>query len=158
MPRYLSKEEAFAKCKRKGCYIPVETIDIEKIRSTLEISDSDLSSAKILRDNISKDSKEWNSVYKLCYDALHELVEAFLRFDKVKSDNHQCLFSYLCEKHPELELDWDFFEKVRTKRNGINYYGTPIQHDDWKEAELGFILHTNKLKDEIRRRLKTSEK
>jgi hypothetical protein len=154
MPKYLTKDEAFAKCKKEGCFIPIETVDIEKIKSTLEISDSDMSSAKILKGNLSKDSKGWNSVYKLYYDALHELVEAFLRFDKIKSDNHQCLFAYLCEKHPELELNWEFFEKVRTKRNGINYYGTPIKHEDWKEVELQFSLHVNKLKEEVKKILK----
>jgi hypothetical protein len=154
MPKYLTKEEAFAKCKKEGCYIPIEVVDLEKIKSTFEISDSDISSAKILKDNIQKESKGWNSVYKLYYDALHELVEAFLRFDKIKSDNHQCLFAYLCEKHPELEFNWEFFEKVRTKRNGINYYGTPINHQDWKEVELQFHLHVNKLKEEIKKRLK----
>jgi hypothetical protein len=150
----MTKDEAFAKCKREGCYIPIERPDVEKIKSTLEISESDLSSAKIIKDNITKDGKEWNSVYKLHYDALHELVEAFLRFDKVKSDNHQGMFAYLCEKHPELELDWEFFEKIRTKRNGINYYGTQVNSEDWKELELQFNLHVNRLKEEIGKRLK----
>lgn len=59
MPKYLTKEEAFAKCKKEGCFIPVEKLDIEKIKATIEISESDLSSAKILKDNLSKDSKEW---------------------------------------------------------------------------------------------------
>lgn len=96
---------------------------------------------------------QWNSVYKLHYDALHGLVEGFLRFDKVKSENHQCLFAYLCKKHPELELDWDFFEKIRTKRNGINYYGTPVNQNDWKEAELQLTLYFNKLKKEIEKKV-----
>ncbi len=149
MPRYLKCDEAFVKCSKEGNFIPLENIDTEKIKSTLNISDSDLSAAKIIMDNISKDGKEWSSVYKLYYDALHELAEAFLRFDKIKSDNHQCLFAYICEKHPELELNWDFLEKARTKRNGINYYGTPITYEDWKEADINFKLHIKKLKEEI---------
>lgn len=99
-----------------------------------------MDSANILRKNLQKSSSQWNSVYKLYYDALHELAESFLQFEKAKIDNHQCLFSYLCEKHPQLEFSWDFFEKVRTKRNGINYYGTPVDSDDWKDAELQFNL------------------
>ena len=153
MPKYLKCNEAFTKCKSDGSFIPLEKIDLEKIKSTIEIADTDLNSAKILKNNISKDSSGWNSVYKLSYDALHELVEAFLRFDKIKSDNHQCLFAYLCEKHPELEFSWDFFEKMRTKRNGINYYGTPITYSDWKEVEMQFNLYVNKLKEEIKKRL-----
>jgi len=77
-----------------------------------------------------------------------------LRFDNVKVDNHQCLFAYLCEKHSELEFNFDFFEKVRTKRNGINYYGTLVQSNDFKEVELEFILYINKLRKEIKEKIK----
>ncbi|MBI5072192.1 hypothetical protein HZA99_00070 [Candidatus Woesearchaeota archaeon] len=43
-------------------------------------------------------------------------MDALIRFDKKKIANHQCLFAFLCKIHPELELSWDFFEKIRTKR------------------------------------------
>lgn len=95
------------------------------------------------------------SVYKLYYDALHELVESFLRFENVKIENHQCLFAYLCEKYQEFEFSWDFFEKVRTKRNGINYYGTPVSFDDWREVEIQFYLYIKRLKEEIKKNLKS---
>ncbi len=125
MPEYLNQKEAFLKCKKEGKFIVIEETDIEKIKATLKIAEGDIESANFIKKNLSKQSNQWNSVYKLYYDALHELSESYLRFEKIKIDNHQCLFAYLCEKHPELEFNWDFFEKVRTKRNGINYYGTP---------------------------------
>ena len=84
---------------------------------------------------------------------IHQLVESLLIFDKVKSTNHQCLFASLCVKHPELELSWDFFEKIRTKRNGMNYYGAPVQDKDWKEVGLQFELYINLLTKEIKKRL-----
>lgn len=71
----------------------------------------------------------------------------------MKTENHQCLFAYLCETYPELELSWEFMEKIRTKRNGINYYGALITYYDWKETELQFILYSNKLIEEIEKRL-----
>ena len=77
-----------------------------------------------------------------------------MRFEKVKIDNHQCLFVYLCEKHSELDFNWDFFEKVRTKRNRINYYGVPVNYSDWKETEIQFKLYIKKLKEEINKMLK----
>ena len=77
-----------------------------------------------------------------------------MRFEKVKIDNHQCLFVYLCEKHPYLDFNFDFFEKVRTKRNGINYYGVPVNYSDWKETEIQFKLYIKKLKEEINKMLK----
>ena len=155
MPKYLTQKEAFKKCQIEGRFIPQENIDIDKVKSMLEIAQSDFKSAKEIKKNLSKESKQWNTAYKLSYDALHELVEAFLRFDKIKFNNLQCLFAYLCEKYPELEFNWDFFEKVRTKRNGINYYGTPISSEDWKEVELQFNLYIKKLREEIERKLRT---
>ncbi|GAJ19586.1 unnamed protein product, partial [marine sediment metagenome] len=150
MPKYLTQNEAFMKCRKEGNFIVMEEIDTEKIKSTLNIADADVEAANSIKKNLPKQSNQWNSIYKLYYDALHELAESFLRFEKTKIDNHQCLFAYLCEKHPELEFSWDFFEKVRTKRNGINYYGTPVNFDDWKEAELQFGLYIKKLKAEIK--------
>ncbi len=153
MPKYLKQDECFLKCRKEGKFIILENIDKEKIKSTMLIAESDIDAGKTLKNNIPKESSQWNGVYKLFYDALHELVEAFLRFEKIKSDNHQCLFAYICEKHPELDFSWEFFEKVRTKRNGINYYGMPVNHAEWKEVEIQFNLYLNKLKEEIKRKL-----
>ncbi len=154
MPKFLTQNEAFMKCKKEGKFIVMEETDTEKIKSTLNIADADVKAANSIKKNLPKKSNQWNSVYKLYYDALHELVESFLTFERIKIDNHQCLFAYLCKKHQELEFSWDFFEKVRTKRNGINYYGTPVNYDDWKEVEIQFSLYINKLKDEIKRNFK----
>lgn len=157
MPRYITRKEAFLKCKKEGKFIVIEDADLEKIKSTLNIAEGDIEAGKSLKNNLAKDSNQWNSVYKLFYDALHELAGAFLRFEKIKSDNHQCLFSYLCERYPKLDFSWDFFEKVRTKRNGINYYGTPIKYEDWKDVELQFSLYINKLKAEIKKKIDSYE-
>ena len=154
MPEYLTCKEAFQKCKREGIFVVIDETDIDKIKATLEISQGDTEAADFIKKNLPKLSPQWNSVYKLHYDALHELVESFLRFDKVKIDNHQCLYAYLCEKHPELEFSWDFFEKVRTKRNGINYYGIPVNQSDWKEVELQLTLYIKKLREEIGKRIR----
>jgi len=154
MPKYLSRAEVYLKCKKEGRILFLEEIYLEKIKSTLNIAQADTESAVFLVKNLSKQGNQWSSVYKLYYAALHELAESLLQFDKIKIDNHQCLFAYLCEKHPELEFDWDFFEKVRTKRNGINYYGVPVDFEDWKEVELQLILYIKKLREEIKRRLK----
>ena len=87
------------------------------------------------------------------YDAIHELTKSFLRFEEIKINNHQCLFAYLCEKHQGLDFNWDFLEKIRTKRNGINYYGTSINYKDWKQVEIQFRLYIKKLKEEINKKL-----
>lgn len=95
MPKFLTQEEAFGKCKKLGDLIRIEDIDWAKIGSLLSIAETDFQAAEILKKNLDKNNKEWNSVYKLSYDALHELVECYLRIERIKSQNHQCLFVYL---------------------------------------------------------------
>ena len=59
------------KCKKEGKFIVTEEIDKEKIKSILGIAESDIESANSIKKNIPKLSSQWNSVYKLYYDALH---------------------------------------------------------------------------------------
>ncbi len=136
MPKQLTNEEVYDKCTADGMFIPQKDIDTGKIKSMLRITEEDLKTISELKEK----GDRWNTSYKLNYDVLHTLCEAFLMFDNIKSLNHQCLFSYLCIKHPELDLDWDFFEKVRTKRNGIHYYGTSVGKDEYKQVEFQMSL------------------
>src|SRR3989344_4857130 len=149
MPRALTQKEAFDKCKKEGKWTKQEIVDYEKIRAGIRMAYADLSSAEMLRNLLKKESDQWNSVYKLYYAAMHELVTSFLFCDRIKIENHQCLFAYLCQTHDELEFNWDFFENFRTKRNGIQYYGTPITYSDWKTVELQFNLYVKKLLEEL---------
>ncbi|MBC8501065.1 MAG: hypothetical protein H8D38_04865 [DPANN group archaeon] len=149
MHKYLNKEQAYDKCIINGNITPRDRIDIEKIESTLEIAKDDFSFA----NEIKKKNKGYNALYNMYYNIIHLLVEAILRFDQIKVNNHQCLFAYLCVKHPELELDWNFFEKIRTKRNGINYYGIPVSREDFKEIDLQINLYIKTLCEEIKRKL-----
>ncbi|MCX6710572.1 MAG: hypothetical protein NTZ02_00600 [Candidatus Woesearchaeota archaeon] len=151
MPKFLTLKESYEKCLSDGSIIPQNQVDILKIESMLEIIKEDIESAKELK---SKKETPWNTIYKLYYDALHTLAEALLRFDRIKSSNHQCLFSYLCTKHTELELDWSFFEKVRTKRNGINYYGSKATSKDWKEIEVQLYLYIKALTEAVEQKIR----
>ncbi|MBI2208138.1 hypothetical protein HYU50_01460, partial [Candidatus Woesearchaeota archaeon] len=82
------------------------------------------------------------------------LIEAFLLFFKIAAENHQCKNAYICFKHPELELGWNFLETIRLKRNAINYRGQLLNYEDWIKFKLQFEMHINKLKTEIDKRLK----
>lgn len=149
MPQEKILEEAYDSCISQGCLKEMHKVDRSKIEANLRMIGELVESAK---DDSSK--KRWSAGYDSLYDALHLLVEAFIMFDKLSSSNHQCLFAYLCYKHPELELDWNFFERVRTRRNGINYYGRPASAEDFKEDKPGFELYINLLRKEIIKKLR----
>lgn len=149
MPKIKTSEDTYNTCCSEGSFIPLESVDIEQITSIVDIALTDLTVVEQWLKMAKKQGPEWNTMYKLYYDILHELIEAFVRFDKMKIRTHECLFAYLCDKHPELEFDWDFFEKIRTKRNGSLYYGKPIEYQDWKEIELQIQLYIRSLKKEI---------
>jgi hypothetical protein len=112
-----------------------------------------VNTAELISANINKDDKRWISVLVSYYEALRMYAEAFLQFDRVKISNHECLFTYLCRNHKEFELDWEFFERVRTKRNGIHYYGESIDYKVWKEFSTGLDLYVSLLKKEVERKI-----
>ena len=151
MFKELTLEEQYDKCIIDGKILQQEKIDIHKIRSMLDIAKDDIDSAE---DMERKEKPKWNTLYKTYYDALHTLVEAYLLFDKVKSLNHQCLFAFLCIKHPELDLDWNFFEKIRTKRNGIHYYGSHVGEIDWKEINLQIKVYIKLIQKILEQKIK----
>ena len=153
-----TQKNIYEKCENEGSFLPTNEIEIGKIKSMLKIALTDLESSNEWIKKASKESGQWNAILKINYDILHLLVEAFILFDKLKITTHKCLFVYLCEKHPELELDWNFFEKIRTIRNGSVYYGKLITYKDWEETELQLTLYINTLKKEIELKLKEFEK
>lgn len=147
-------KEALSYCKLKGYILPLQETDKEFIISILELSNSDMEAGKKIMQGLDDTSLLWSNVYACFYDALHKLVDAYLRFDGVTSINHLCLYAYLCDKHPELELSWDFFEKIRTRRNGIHYYAQKSTKKDWKEAELQFYLYIKMMRKAVEEKIK----
>jgi len=154
MQRPKSSKEACDLCERDGFFNPQESADRFKIESMVNNAVADLEQARKIIPLTQKNSGGWSTIYKLHYDVLRELADACIRFDCVKSANHWCLFAFLCEKHPELEFSWEFLEKVRTKRNGIYYYGTPIAFTDFKEIEFQINLYIETLRKAIEKKLK----
>lgn len=149
-----TQKNIYESCEEEGSFIPLVKIDLEKIQSMLKTVSADLKSSKNWIKNAKKENEEWNAIFKINYDCLHILAEAFVIFDKFKIKTHECLFTYLCEKHSELEFDWNFFEKIRTKRNGSLYYGRLITYKDWEEIQLQLDLYINMLRKEIENKLK----
>ena len=154
MPKYKTLDEAYNLCKEEGSFREIEILDLNRIKTILKLSEALIDSGNDIKKDLDKKSMKWSVVFSRYYDAFHSLAEIIGRFDKIKIANHQCLFAYLCKSHPELELNWDFFEKIRTKRNGIMYYGSPATYSDFKEVELQIKLYFKSIKDTITDKLK----
>lgn len=154
MPKFKTLDEAYKSCTADGLYRTLGKVDKERIKSLVANAETNIESANTLSKALKEDDRRWMTVYTLHYEGIRILAEALLIFEKVHSINHQGLFAYLCMKMADLELDWNFFEKVRTKRNGTYYYGDQITYKDWKSAEVQMNLYISTLKKEIEKKLK----
>jgi len=129
--------------------------DVELIKSLKLVAEKSLEFINRKIKDIPNDSTDWTFVFRDHYESLRGLIEAYLLFEGIEADNHQCKNSYICFKHPELELDWKFLETIRLKRNAINYRGLLLKYDDWKMLKINFELHINVIKRELEKKLKS---
>lgn len=141
MQKHKTCAECHHACKEQGFFIPIEP-NKDRIHAMLSLCKSGCDAVNHLTDHPEIDP---SIMFTLAYDALHLAAEAFLMKKGWKSTNHKCLFAFICNNHPEFELNWNFFEKMRTKRNGMHYYGTLITKESWKEIELEWKLAINAL-------------
>lgn len=96
----------------------------------------------------------WGVIYTLYYDTLRELCEALIMFDGKKISNHQGCFAYICIKFTNLDLDWNFFEKIRTTRNRNKYEGSEVAQQDWKGIAAQIKLYTSTIRRTIEAKLR----
>jgi hypothetical protein len=144
----------FQKCTNEGSFIALSQIDIDQIKAQYTVALDDLGTVKEWSAKAVKTSGQWNAILKLGYDVLHTLSEALVYFDQIKAARHECLFAYICEKHPELDFSWDFLDKIRTMRNRSIYYGKAASYEDWKSIEFQLNLYINTLKKAVEEKLK----
>lgn len=154
MPKEVRTQEGiFKKCSNEGSFQKQSQIDTELIKTMRDIALKDLETVKKWSAKAEKDESDWNIIFKAGYDVLHALAEALVYFDNIKAERHECLFAYICEKHAELEFDWNFLDKIRAIRNHSIYYGRPATYQDWKSIELQLNLYINTLKKTVEEKL-----
>ena len=146
-------KSTFALCMSSG-KLKEKAIDLELIKSLKTVAENGLGFINGTSKDIPRDSTDWTFVFRDYYESLRGMIEAFLLFEGIEADSHQCKNAYICFKHAELELNWEFLETVRLKRNAINYRGQLLKYDDWKQFRLNFELHINALKNAIREKMK----
>jgi hypothetical protein len=145
-------EETYDSCIASGM-IKEKSVDIELIKSLKVVSEDGLNFIKKVSTGIPKDSTDWTFVFREYYESLRGLIEAYLLFDGIETDNHQCNNAYLCLKHPELEADWEFLETIRLKRNAVNYRGVLLKYDDWNLFKMKFELYISLMKKKVEEQL-----
>ena len=145
-------DKTYKFCTSTGS-IKEKSVDIELIKSLKIVAEKSLEFINSKSKDIPKDSTDWTFVFRDYYESLRGLIEAYLLFDGIVADNHQCKNAYISFKHPELEFDWEFLETIRLKRNAINYRGQLLKYEDWKMLKLKFELHINALRKEIEKKL-----
>lgn len=145
-------EKTYSLCMSTGS-IKEKNVDIELIRSLKLVAEKGLEFIDCNSKDISKDSTDWTFVFRDYYESLRALIEGYLLFGGIETENHQCKNACICFRHPELDLDWEFLETIRLKRNAINYRGHLLKYDDWKYLKLKFKLHIDALRLEIGKRL-----
>ena len=145
-------DETYKLCTNQGC-IKEKLTDTELIISLKLVAEKGLEFINKQAKDIPKESTDWTFVFRDYYESLRGLIEAYLLFDGVEAENHQCKNAYLCFKHPELDLSWEFLETIRLKRNAINYRGQLLNYDGWKELKLNFELHIKAIRKELEKKL-----
>jgi len=150
-------ETTYIKCDVDGIYKIKEEIDIDLIRSLNDTAGKGLAFIKRISKGISKDSTDWTFVFREYYESLRGYIEAYMLFDKVTANNHQCNNAFVCFRHPELGLEWEFLETTRLKRNAVNYKGQLLTYEEWNNLEEGFESHIGILSKVVKEKLATQE-
>jgi hypothetical protein len=61
------------------------------------------------------------------------------------SDNYAALFSFICVRHPELELDWTILQKLIAAATN-----NKAEYQDQKTLELAIAVYTSALKEKLK--------
>ena len=143
-------DKTYDKCMATGSIKEKNTVDIELIKSLKNVAERGLSFIKRESKNLKKDSDDWTFVFRDYYESLRGLIESFLLFYKIEAENHQCKNAYICFKHPELELNWNFLETIRLKRNiELHVFETQKEIKEVKTGLIDNIINGHIIKGKI---------
>jgi len=150
MPKERTAKEVYEKLSDKGLYEEAN-LDIDEAEKIKKMTVEDYEFGKSLR---MIQNPNWRVIFNIHYDVLRELCGLLMLFKRQKTSNHQGLFAFIILNFKELDLDWSFFENVRTTRNRNKYVGLDITEELWKKIEFQIDLYISTLKKEIEKRLR----
>jgi len=87
------------------------------------------------------------------YEIIKELIMAILALEGWICSNHECLFQYLTEKKPELEVDFKYLDEFRKLRNKIDYHGTKVSTTLWEQNKLKIQITIKTLIEYVKKRV-----
>jgi len=87
------------------------------------------------------------------YEVIKELLTAMLYLEGLKSDNHECLISFLKEKYPEWYYEVDIIYQLKRIRNNITYRGFFVKPEYLNKNQLEFDHIIKTLKKVIQKKL-----
>jgi hypothetical protein len=136
---------------RKGLYeeANLDFIEVQKVVSMVR---EDYQFGQSLS---SLDNPSWRVIFNIHYDVFRELCDQLIRFKKQKISNHRGLFAFIVLYFPDLELDWEFCETIRTARNKNKYEGLDISKKLWGDVRLQFSLYISALTTEIEKNMES---
>lgn len=127
---------SWIECKRN--FIKMVELDNENIESIKKMA---IERLDIVRNM--KPSKGHSSfIVENYYEAIKELLVAYLLKNKMRSKNHQCLISYFYLKNPDYEKEAFLISQMSYFRNRLEYYGEKIPLDFYEinKAEFENII------------------
>ena len=137
MPKEKTPEEVYDELATQGLYEEAH-FDKDEVEKVKGITIEDYEFGKGLRK---MKTPNWRVIFNIHYDVLRELCDQLMRSKKQKTSNHQGLFAFIILHFPDLEMDWNFFEKIRTVRNQNKYKGADIGKETWKEIEAQMDIY-----------------
>jgi len=77
------------------------------------------------------------------YEAIKELLVAYLLKNGFKSKNHQCLISYFAKMNPLLERESLLLSQMSFFRNRLEYYGefVPVEFYSTRKEEFEHLVN-----------------
>lgn len=144
------KRETFDECIEKGHLMETGDRDTAMVEELLKLAGH----REAFWKSVKEKAKMFPSLFvEGYYEIIKELATAVLLLDGWKALNHECLFSYLKEKKPDLELDFEYLLELKDLRNSIDYRGVQVSYSLWQQNELKIQLTMTRLKEYVCDRL-----
>jgi len=149
-------DEIYDSCVADGFLYNMKEADPERARTFLENAEQDIATLKETTPIMEK-MRNYSLIWSSRYEIIRQLIDGILLMEKIKSDNHQCLFAYICMKHKEWYIDWETIETMRLLRNAVHYEGRAVSAEIWKEYKLKFDVYTQGFIRILKDKLKKSQ-